>query len=60
MGCPVEMKGLGRPFLNIIHSFNMLSSVERRNNPSISTVSIKLLLEMHAFAPSQFNSTYYM
>jgi len=60
MACPVEMKGLGRAFLNIIGRFNMLSSVECHNNPSISTASMKLLLEVYALASPQLNSTYYM
>lgn len=60
MACPVEMKGLGAPFLNIISSFNMLSSVECNDNPPISTVSTKLLLEIHVLACQQVTSTYYM
>jgi len=59
-GCPVEMKGLGTPFLDIISSFNMLSSVEYANNPPISTVSTKLLLEIHQIFCPQLSSTYYM
>ena len=54
------MKGLGRLFLNIINRFNMLSSVERNNNPSISTVSIELPLENYPIDYPQLDSTYYV
>jgi hypothetical protein len=39
---------------------HMLSSVDYYNNPSISTVSHKLLLETYTTDGPQLDSTYYM
>jgi hypothetical protein len=51
------VRGTARNGIAMLH---MLSSVDYYNNPSISTVSHKLLLETYTTDGPQLDSTYYM
>jgi len=51
------VRGVCRNAIALLH---MLSSVDHHNNPSISTVSRKLLLEIYLIDGQQLGSTYYM
>ena len=44
--CPVEMKGFGQRLARNIRTFKMLTSVKERDNPFISTASVKLPVEI--------------